>query len=89
MDGHYSHAHDAVAMVDRVPLVLLITCSITFGLFPGHFYKVIRAGTDPLVSRITRVTPLVGNAHNGSQSSVLSRLVNGWERKVCTDKTDY
>lgn len=58
MDAHYSHAHDTVAMVDRVPLVLLIACSITFGIFPGHFYKVIRAGTDPLVSRITHVTPL-------------------------------
>jgi len=58
MDAHYSHAHDAVSMVDRMPLLLMITCSITFGLFPGHFYKVIRAGTDPLVSRITQVTPL-------------------------------
>lgn len=58
MDAHYSHAHDAVTMVDRLPLLLMITCSITFGIFPGHFYKVIRAGTDPLVSRITQVTPL-------------------------------
>lgn len=65
MDAHYSHAHDTVAMVDRVPLVLLIACSITFGIFPGHFYKVIRAGTDPLVSRITHVTPLAADAREG------------------------
>ncbi|MBI5410566.1 MAG: NADH-quinone oxidoreductase subunit M [Nitrospirae bacterium] len=58
MDGKYSHAHDAVAMVDRVPLLLMIACSISFGIFPGHFYNVIRAGTDPLVSRITQVAPL-------------------------------
>ncbi len=63
MDAHYSHAHDAVTMVDRMPLVLMITCSITFGIFPGHFYKVIRAGTDPLVSRITQVTPLAAGDH--------------------------
>ncbi|MBM4133833.1 MAG: NADH-quinone oxidoreductase subunit M [Nitrospira sp.] len=71
MDGHYSHAHDAVAMVDRVPLVLLITCSITFGLFPGHFYQVIRAGTDPLVSRITQVTPLTAQ-NGGDQLEAMS-----------------
>ncbi len=88
MDAHYSHAHDAVTMVDRMPLVLMITCSITFGIFPGHFYKVIRAGTDPLVSRITQVTPLVGNAHNGSQSSVLSRQLTDGTQKFA-QKTDH
>jgi NADH-quinone oxidoreductase subunit M len=88
MDAHYSHAHDAVTMVDRMPLLLMITCSITFGIFPGHFYKVIRAGTDPLVSRITQVTPLVGNAHNGSQSSVLSRQSTDGTQKFAR-KTEY
>ncbi|MBM4124259.1 MAG: NADH-quinone oxidoreductase subunit M [Nitrospira sp.] len=63
MDSHYSHAHDAVAMVDRLPLLLMITCSITFGIFPGHFYNVIRAGTDPLIARITQVVPMA--AQNG------------------------
>jgi NADH-quinone oxidoreductase subunit M len=58
MEAQYSHAHDAVALVDRFPLLLMIACSISFGLFPGHFYKVIRAGVDPLVSRITHVAPL-------------------------------
>jgi NADH-quinone oxidoreductase subunit M len=62
MDSQYSHAHDAVAMVDRTPLLLMIACSITFGIFPGHFYNVIRAGTDPLVSRITQVVPLTAGS---------------------------
>ena len=88
MDAHYSHAHDAVTMVDRMPLLLMITCSITFGIFPGHFYKVIRAGTDPLVSRITQVTPLVGNAHDGSQSSVLSRQSTDETQKFA-QKTEH
>ncbi|MBM4121094.1 MAG: NADH-quinone oxidoreductase subunit M [Nitrospira sp.] len=63
MDSQYSHAHDAVAWYDRLPLLLMIACSITFGIFPGHFYNVIRAGTDPLVSRIMQVVPLA--AQNG------------------------
>lgn len=73
MDGHYSHAHDTVSLVDRVPLLLLISCSVTFGIFPGHFYKVIRAGTDPLVSRITHVTPL---AAQGREELGVSRAAN-------------
>ncbi|MBI3602917.1 MAG: NADH-quinone oxidoreductase subunit M [Nitrospirae bacterium] len=68
MDSRYSHAHDAVAMVDRMPLLLMIACSIIFGIFPGHFYNVIRAGTDPLVARITQVVPLA--AGNGDALGV-------------------
>src|SRR5438132_590295 len=58
MEQKYSHAHDAVAPVDRLPLLLMIACSIAFGIFPGHFYDVIRSGVDPLVTRITAVVPL-------------------------------
>lgn len=58
MEQKYSHAHDAVATVDRLPLLLMIACSIAFGIFPGHFYDVIRSGVDPLVTRITQVAPL-------------------------------
>ena len=58
MEQKYSHAHDAVAMVDRLPLLLMIACSIAFGIFPGHFYDVIRSGVDPLVTRIMAVAPL-------------------------------
>ena len=70
MDVHYSHAHDAVTTVDRLPLLLMIACSITFGIFPGHFYDVIRAGVDPLIARITNVVPLAGQEHKAPGKSV-------------------
>jgi NADH-quinone oxidoreductase subunit M len=54
----YSHARDAVGLVDRVPLLLMIATSIFFGIFPVHFYNVIRSGVDPLIARITQVVPL-------------------------------
>lgn len=54
----YSHAHDAVGLVDRMPLLLMIATSIFFGIFPGHFYSIIRSGVDPLIARITEVVPL-------------------------------
>jgi NADH-quinone oxidoreductase subunit M len=65
MDAHYSHAHDAVTTVDRLPLLLMIACSISFGIFPGHFYNVIRSGVDPLIARITQVTPLAADNGKG------------------------
>ena len=63
MDAQYSHAHDAVSIVDRLPLLLMIGCSIVFGIFPGHFYDVIRSSVDPLLARIAVVAPLA--AENG------------------------
>ncbi len=70
----YGHAHDAVAFVDRMPLLLMIACSISFGLVPGHFYSVIRSGVDPLIGRITRVTPI---AHDSEQRNQLSAELGG------------
>jgi NADH-quinone oxidoreductase subunit M len=69
--GQYSHAHDAVGLVDRMPLLLMIATSIFFGIFPGHFYSVIRSGVDPLIARITEVVPLKAEAVS-PESSVLS-----------------
>src|SRR5437773_2780567 len=63
MDAQYSHAHDAVSIVDRLPLLLMIGCSIVFGIFPGHFYDVILSSVDPLLARIAVVAPLA--AENG------------------------
>ncbi|WP_447973710.1 complex I subunit 4 family protein [Nitrospira sp. Kam-Ns4a] len=73
MDAHYTHAHDAVATVDRLPLLLMIACSITFGIVPGHFYDVIRSGVDPLVARITKVVPVAAQPMVNGQRS----MVNG------------
>jgi NADH-quinone oxidoreductase subunit M len=58
MDQKYSHAHDAVAVVDRLPLLIMITVSIGFFFFPMHLYDVVRSGVDPLIAKITRVVPV-------------------------------
>jgi NADH-quinone oxidoreductase subunit M len=58
MAEKYSHSHDAVAIVDRLPLLLMIVVSIGFGIFPGHLYSVVRSGVDPLIARITKVVPV-------------------------------
>jgi NADH-quinone oxidoreductase subunit M len=63
--AQYSHAHDAVAWVDRLPLLLMIACSISFGILPGHFYDVIRSGVDPLIARVTHVVPLRAEGQPG------------------------
>jgi NADH-quinone oxidoreductase subunit M len=65
MDAQYSHAHDAVTIVDRLPLLLMIGCSIVFGIFPGHFYDVIRSSVDPLLARIAVVEPLANQDREG------------------------
>jgi NADH-quinone oxidoreductase subunit M len=58
MDQKYSHSHDAVAVVDRLPLLIMIAVSVGFGLFPMHLYNVVRSGVDPLVAKITQVAPV-------------------------------
>jgi len=61
MDQKYSHSHDAVAVVDRIPLLIMILVSIGFGLFPMHMYDVVRSGVDPLVAKITLVQPVTAS----------------------------
>ena len=58
MNQKYSHAHDAVGTVDRLPLLMMIAISIGFGIFPMHLYEVVRSGVDPLIARITHVVPV-------------------------------
>ena len=72
MNEKYSHAHDAVSTVDRLPLLIMISVSIGFGIFPMHLYDVIRSGVDPLIARITRVVPL---KRPGGQAEVRHRAV--------------
>jgi NADH-quinone oxidoreductase subunit M len=72
MEAKYSHAHDAVTVVDRLPLLLMIGCSIAFGIFPGHFYHVIRSGVDPLVSRIIQVVPIAAGPPSAVSPSTSS-----------------
>ena len=58
MDQKYSHAHDAVAVTDRLPLLIMITVSVGFFFFPMHLYNVVRSGVDPLIAKIIRVVPV-------------------------------
>lgn len=58
MHQQYSHAHDAVSAVDRLPLLVMIAVSVGFGIFPMHLYDVVRSGVDPLIARITHVVPV-------------------------------
>ncbi len=76
MDQKYSHSHDAVATIDRLPLLLMIAVSIGYGIFPGHLYSVVRSGVDPLVARITHVVPL---AQDSSQPSAISHQLAATE----------
>jgi NADH-quinone oxidoreductase subunit M len=64
MAEKYSHSHDAVTVVDRLPLLIMITVSISFGIFPGHLYSVVRSGVDPLIARITKVVPVAEHPMN-------------------------
>ena len=59
LDPEYAHAADAKNWVDRMPLLLLIACSIILGIFPGHFYDVVRSTVEPMIDRINQVAPLV------------------------------
>jgi NADH-quinone oxidoreductase subunit M len=59
LDPEYAHAADAKNWVDRMPLLLLIACSIILGIFPGHFYDVVQSTVGPMVDRINQVAPLV------------------------------
>jgi len=45
-------------VVDRLPLLIMITVSIGFFFFPMHLYNVVRSGVDPLIAKITRVVPV-------------------------------
>ncbi len=59
MKAELAGAQDARSWQDRLPLVLMIACSLFYGLFPSQFIHVIRSGVIPLVDRIQQVGPLV------------------------------
>jgi NADH-quinone oxidoreductase subunit M len=70
MAEKYSHSHDAVTVVDRLPLLIMITVSISFGIFPGHLYSVVRSGVDPLIARITKVVPVAEHSQDKSRAAL-------------------
>ena len=56
-DHHYEHVHDA-QWVDRLPLVIMMACSLYFGLFPTQFIDVIASGVGPLVAKVQGVASI-------------------------------
>ncbi len=56
---------DAAGWVDRLPLLVLIGCSIFFGIFPMHFYHVVRSTVVPMLDRIHQAVPLVTHGAAG------------------------
>ncbi|MGQ0695988.1 MAG: complex I subunit 4 family protein [Nitrospiraceae bacterium] len=80
MDQKYSHAHDAVSAVDRLPFLIMIAVSVGFGIFPMHLYSVVRAGVDPLVAKITYVVPIASeDSERSPQLSAVGQQFAGWE----------
>jgi len=73
--------------VDRLPLLLMIGCSIAFGIFPGHFYHVIRSGVDPLVSRIIQVVPIAAGPPSavGGQPTAQARSIRPVAGRLLSD----
>src|SRR5437667_228360 len=61
--GH--HAHDAKALVDRAPLLIMIFSSVMFGLLPGRMLDVIRSGVNPILARIMELAPVVTQTGSG------------------------
>ena len=55
---------DVAHWVDRLPLLVMIGCSIFFGIFPMHFYNVVRSTVVPMLDRIHQVAPLI--THNAT-----------------------
>ncbi len=54
-----AHVRDATRWVDRLPLLVMIGCSIFFGIFPMRFYHLVQSTVVPMVDRIHHVAPLV------------------------------
>ncbi len=55
----HAQARDMTQWVDRMPLLVMIGCSIFFGIFPMHFYHIVRSTVVPMVDRIHQLAPLV------------------------------
>jgi NADH-quinone oxidoreductase subunit M len=52
LDPHHAHARDASPFIDRLPFIIMMACSLYFGLFPTQFIDVISSGVEPLIAKI-------------------------------------
>ncbi len=57
----WAHVQDTNGFVNRMPLLVMIACTIYFGIFPGQFIDVIGSSVEPLLAKI----------HGGTESGVL------------------
>ena len=64
MDPKWAHVHDA-KWSDRLPLLILITGSLYFGLFPTQFIHVISAGVQPLLEQIHQTGAIASSGGGG------------------------
>ena len=65
LSAEYAHVSDARHWVDRMPLLIMIGCSIFFGIFPMHFYNVVRSTVVPMLDRINQVAPMLTQQTTG------------------------
>ncbi|MCH7614685.1 MAG: NADH-quinone oxidoreductase subunit M [Nitrospinae bacterium] len=59
LSPEFEHVRDTSQWVDRMPLLLMISASIFFGIFPMHFYNVVRSTVEPMLDRINQVAPAI------------------------------
>ena len=65
LDVQYVHVKDHSPVVDRLPLVVMMACSIYFGIFPSHFIDVITSGVAPLVAKIQSGAMMISQSGAG------------------------
>jgi len=65
MDVKWDHAHDASPVIDRLPLLIMITGSLYFGLFPTQFIHVISSGVQPILEQIHAAGPIASVGGGG------------------------
>ena len=65
LSPEFEHVRDTSQWVDRMPLLLMISASIFFGIFPMHFYNVVRSTVEPMLDRINQVAPAISQSTAG------------------------
>lgn len=65
LSPEFEHVRDTSQWVDRMPLLLMIATSIFFGIFPMHFYYMVRSTVEPMLDRINQVGPAIAQSTAG------------------------
>ena len=65
LDPHFDHVKDASPVVDRLPLVIMIACSVYFGIFPSYLIDLITSGVTPLIAKIQDSALLLSQTSQG------------------------